>query len=499
MSKDLVLENFDFDPMDILLHEHQDMNDLYESGCVYLEQMTSKAATGATKANVFQKIWSFIKAGLRWIKRRFIKFVEWVKSLFAKKPQRSIDSILTELNVSKTSGPKSGSKVEFPADKRSEYKPPDIDLIIKPILVDINDDKSMTFTITDVMDNYDLSNGEVKQGGVFGVGKKIPVKGQHLAGRIMYPEGKRVTSFLLYAMFLIMHPENMNYLVNIVNKIQNKEFDDKIYENWNNLDGKLQKYLQRPPLKLTVTLDQILQFQSKLNELQEGSESLDAPDDSINARYRITDTLNIFSIFISSAQMGINILTATATGLYRIDGRYYESIKNINILSQFVDKCIKAAVPPKYIAYNAYLVSAPEIKGSKGNEDNPIWGQSRVVFFPTQNDKVVYKLALSGWGVRSNKSEYVVSEAFKKYGGEHLISATIGISKESTLIVSERVEEFDENNGDISKIIRLKDEIGQFCRKNNIKLEIDGDLHSGNVGVRNGKVIAIDYAYSIRS
>lgn len=497
MNIDLTWGSFDLDPMNVL-HESCEYSVLYESGIMELDTMFGEASNGANKQNIFQKIWAFIQKGLKWIGKRFSQFVNYVKTLLTGHPQRSIDSILAELHVEPTHANGSIS-VNIPSNERSAYKPPDVKLMVKPVILKINNDKSMSFNMAGVMGKLDYGNYEAKQGGVLGFGKKIPIRGQQYVGPNVLVGDDTVTLYLLDAMFLLLNPGNFDYLIKIAQYIKDQNFDKDISANWDSFNKSINKYKQNPSANATVTLDQILEFQTKLNDLQTATEILDTPDNVIHHNYFVIAILNQFSKFVSGLQMGINTITATAIGIYQIDASYYESIKDLKTFSKFVDVCVKSSIPSKYIANNVYLVCAPNIKGSKGGENNPIWGQSRVVFFPNDNKGLVYKVALSGWGVKCNKSEYNISEAFKKHGGDYLLAPTLDISTEGTVSVAERVQML-KNNGifDQSKILKLQGDIRDFCRINKIPLNLGGDLHGGNIGIRHGKFVALDYAYANR-
>ena len=181
MHTNLILESFSLDPMD-LLHESYDCLSLYESGAMDLEKMLTEAADGATAKNVFQKIWTFIQNAIKWIGKRISKFIQFIKSLFVKGKKKSVDTIIQELNVT---GGYNGDAVDvnIPAGEGSEYTPPNVKLLMKPILMKINDDNSMTFDMKGVMDKRNLFNGQVKQGGFLGFKKDISIKGQGFAGQ----------------------------------------------------------------------------------------------------------------------------------------------------------------------------------------------------------------------------------------------------------------------------------------------------------------------------
>ena len=250
----------------------------------------------------------------------------------------------------------------------------------------------------------------------------------------------------------------------------------------------------------TVTLKQMKEFQIKLNKIMKMLEVVDVPYDNININNQsYISALNGFAGFAAALQMGMNTVSGALQSVYIIDGKYVGAIDNIDKLSEFIAKCIEIGVPPKYVSYNAYLISTPTIKGdgSEGDEDSPRWGQSRVVLFPKNNDNLVYKVALSGFGIRSNKSETLISQKFVSNGGGDLLSEVLYNTPNSAIISAQRViVRKTPNHNDINK---LKDRLIEFTKDHSIPLDITADIHEDNVGYKNGHCVAIDYGATYRT
>jgi hypothetical protein len=241
-------------------------------------------------------------------------------------------------------------------------------------------------------------------------------------------------------------------------------------------------------------------FQIKLNEIMKNIEMIDSPDNNIPINEpTFINALNQFAGFVGRLQMGMNTISGALQSIYTIDASYNNSIKDVNILSTFIDKCIENGIPPKYISYNAYLISDTNLKGngSEGSENNPRWGQSRVAFFPSNDKKVIHKIALSGFGIRANKSEYDISEKFIKNGGKVFIAAIINTTPSFSVISAERVSTTKPANL-YDDIKNLRDKLFRFAQTNDIPLDIRGDIHEDNVGYKNGKCVALDYGNTRR-
>jgi hypothetical protein len=199
--------------------------------------------------------------------------------------------------------------------------------------------------------------------------------------------------------------------------------------------------------------------------------------------------------------MGINAITSVITNSFIVDMKYYQSIKDINMLSEFVDECIISGIPAKYISYNCYIMAHPSIRGngSKGDKDNPIWGQSRVVFFPPNKD-IVHKIALSQWGIRANKSEIEVSNKLSSVGNSKIIATVIDKTENRCIINAEKLNTETKIDPNVAK--DFLNSVKNILKQNNIPLDITADVNyrtGHNLGIKDGKPAIIDYAISTRT
>jgi hypothetical protein len=467
---DYFLETFELEHPINLLYDPEEL--FQEDGNEVLIEYLKEAANGATKKNIFQKIWEFIKKVFKWIGQKLAQFAKFIKNLFTRKT-KPINEICEELGIKGNTSDPNPIKVSIPSNPKSKLQmAPDITLVLNPILIKIDHDKkTVKFSIDQVMLRI-ITN------------KKSPIKGQSF-----------ISDYIKSAMYLMQNPVLINILIDIANALNQK--------NFKNLGTKINYFndqADKNPIKnnVEVTLETVLIVQEKVNEFTKACEIIDIPEDLRYSKETI-ENLNLLGGFASVLQMGINTITGTMSQIYTIDKKYYESINDIESLSKFVEECIKNNIPPKYLAYNSYLVSTRLIKGdgSEGNENEPIWGQSRVVFFPYKK-KIVYKLALSGFGARSNKSEIAISQKFKDNGGDYLIAPIISSSKNSIIITAERVLKPTP-----SQLVNVPDFVNlleKFLNKHKIPLDLSVDIkqNPGNVGIRNGKLVAIDYAMAQR-
>jgi hypothetical protein len=164
----------------------------------------------------------------------------------------------------------------------------------------------------------------------------------------------------------------------------------------------------------------------------------------------------------------------------------------------FVSRCIKCGIPPKYISYNTWLLCDESVRGS-GKLYHPKWGQTRVVFFPEAANTSVLKIALSGYGVISNKTEAKVSDQFVKNDGSYLIAPVTKVCKGEAVIVQKRI--VGKRSRDNEKTIaaqNLQKEIQAFIDTHKLSFIIT-DIHKDNIAYDEsiGKWVCIDYGMGI--
>lgn len=471
---------------------------LYQEGQNQLIEILEVTGNGVTKTNSGNRLWEFLRKVFRWIKERVMQFVNFIKRFFTKK-MKSADQILSDIGVEpapqKVDTGKEMQPVSVPvnAHPNSTATPSELKVLIKDLMVRFDSDsQSITLSINDAANNgnYDDLDQRHKQG-------KAP--GQGLVNNF------RTKIALGIAIMAV--PNLANEMVQLAMALNPKTID----ETWTN---RFNKWWDAIPGQVNndyrITLEAVNHFQRKLNEVHAYLEKIDSPDSSDNSpqnRYLI-QSMNTFAARMSDLQMGINSLTSIIQSSYQVDARFQGSVKDVEKLSLFVDDCIKAGFPPKFIANNCYLISSSSIKGdgSKGNMENPIWGQSRLVFFPpnstSNNGPIVLKIALSGWGVRANKSESSITQKFlsaDKTEGMEIIAPVLATTKSSSVISAEKVLVKDEKEVTKNEIDLVVSKLNQFTAKHQIPLDISGDIHEGNVGYRNGQPLATDYGMASRT
>lgn len=500
---DIILESFDLDPLEAgSISAPFYTQQMFEDGQQFLEDTINDARTGVTKQSFVSKIWETIKKILAWCAKQWNRFMNWLRKVFRrKKGQQTADQVASEIIGSKqsevpasgikndtggtasatdaeTSGSKSGGissiKVDIPSNPASEAPPePSIDVLIKPILISY-DAAADSFGIS-------ITDATLK-----GYGK---VKGQN----------DNAPKDYVTLLILIDRPDIFEKLKNAC-QILHQQYvgSGKIGNEFVNAVAEFDQAIvgYRVNTNWVVPFRKLSDFQKSLNDIMELIGNVNISNEVKFENSNVMQTLNNIANYCARLQMSMNSFTRVAAEVHKIDAAYMGSIKTQETLDKFVKAMIDSGIPPKYIGYNTYLACDVSLKGTKGDENNPIWGQSRLVLFPEGSKDDIIKVALSGWGLQSNRSEYETSQVFVKNGGSDLISVTKSIGASGATILSERIQA---NGKSISgmAISSFTQKLNNFIVRKKIPYSI-GDLHGGNVGTKNGQVVALDYAWSNR-
>jgi hypothetical protein len=154
--------------------------------------------------------------------------------------------------------------------------------------------------------------------------------------------------------------------------------------------------------------------------------------------------------------------------------------------------------------YNVWLVSDDNLHDGLGDY-SPVWGQSRGVFFPLKDQDVIYKIALSGWGITSNKTEADITKMLSNTGDPSdikIVPKVLDAYEEYTLLKMERIRQSPSESVNVSELKnRFEEALDRYNSKHhkNVRIVIT-DLHSANVAYdekRKGPVI-VDYGWGER-
>lgn len=368
----------------------------------------------------------------------------------------------------------------------------------KDIIAILNDDnKSITFK----------SIGYGKFSKVKSTDKNFPTAGTNITETKNPYFGSCTTS-----LYLISHPDVTQKLVKLTNDIKdiikNNNANIVTIARFNKECPKLIDEIKSKSAsmhinEITISMKDLSNF---IKDLDKSVYNIDTFADTKNKVYNFSKTtisnMNKLSDFLLRLQVSLNMLSSSLDTNFIVDYKFFGCIKSVKLLDKFVAYCIKNGLPPKYIAYNTWLVANECIRG-KGDKYKPIWGQTRFIFFPP-GGKVVYKIAMSGIGITSNKAEERTSKIFVDMGRVDLIAPIVKTWENNTIVAMEAIK----SKGKPSLVEcaaytkRCNEVIKDYEKTHNVKLNIKiSDQHADNVkyDINNKCYRSIDYGIVSRS
>ena len=466
---------------------------------------------GATKKNIFQRLWNIIIKSFGSIGKIFSNILKWFKNiLFGKKSAKTADQIAEDIGLKINNNvDEKPVTISVPSSEESEIELPPIELIAKELLIEYNKEKqSIIFNTDEVFKNvyyskYNKPKVDGNQGKIVGQ----PAINEHFH----------------FTLKTILHDQLFDAYCNIVSLIC--DYVDK-YKNDEDVSGytqtkdageirlaynkfsDLNTSINNNISKTEIPYQKFEEFAKKVGEINKKFSDINmiiegVPD--VNAKslfvFKLTqpfiDALNDISAIAFRLQMGINAITSTIQKSFILDKRYLETCSNLEDLDKFIYECIKSGLPPKYIAYNSWIIMSKELKGSNSDKDKPVWGQARVIYYPDNNPKVVHKVALHMNGIWSNKTEREITIKAEQSNNManninellKYIARTVWLSKTGSINSMERLDTSKQPSLTIVKV--LGDKVANITKNNIFGIR---DLHDGNVGkTSDGKWKFIDY------
>jgi hypothetical protein len=370
------IEKFDINPF----RELEDIDyfkELYGPD-TEIEDYIKEASSGLDSTNVFQRIIGTIVRIFKWIGKKIMQFVEWLKSVFGM-DKKSADQILEEIKekigtIIPNLPVKGSKKIRIPANPASSVKPPDIiEVAGDAILIAFNKGKkSIKVSLIKSTELQEAQERARRQSFELQIGKNglmnnkiIPREG--VANQLI------VGDYHWYdTITLILNDTVVNSLMKVVDFISKERNIDvrfeKILNKYYNEKNKLKPSSFDEMVAfntIEVTLEQIQKFQMKITEINKKLEAVDDP----NTKFIFTnnDKLKKFNNFaqeIFGFQMGINALTSTIAKSFQVSRRWLNTIKDIETLDTFIKKLIEGGIPSKFVANNCFLACDTNLKGT---------------------------------------------------------------------------------------------------------------------------------------
>lgn len=418
------------------------------------------------KKNVGQTILNLLKSIWEWIKKTFSVIMKFFKSLFNRKP-KSVDQVLANLGV-KLNEDAEDFNVDIPSSEDSdlqlEYK---AKVVVKPLIVKMNNDKTITFQTKQInKDTLLHMQGKIK-GNWIGNIFQIEML-SHIAVLRFIADDDRKNK--LRALFeKINRRENLSpgdipYIFSMLDQVDASNVMNESH---------------------TCTFNMLQDFHDILIFGCNVIEKLYNDPDAKKYIQEHTHALNYLAELSSQLQFGINVITNTLKSIYIIDAGYKESIHDIDTLGIFVNEMINAKVPLKYVAMNTWLLCDKTIKGN-ADAFKPVWGQTRVVFFPPEKN-IVHKIALNAVGRVSNTQEKYVWDTLKHTPAHDLLADVYNVTKDNCVLDMRRVPGKQPNQKQCDDFVSR---LNNIAKEKGIEII---DLHPGNIKHLDNMFVAIDY------
>lgn len=292
--------------------------------------------------------------------------------------------------------------------------------------------------------------------------------------------------------YYIKHPEGLENLANIVEKaslLMDKDSSVNQQELRKAIEHQIQKShrfgREFNAGGTKITMKELTAFSARINKLTNATDKIQNGNNSVE--HLESETIEMFNKLVrelETCQHGLNTLSNEIGKLYLIKAQYVNSIKDKNNLAKFVEMCIDAGVPPKFIAYNTWLIANEEIRGDKTDFEKVPMGQTRMVFFP-KDKSIITKIAFSGRGLTSNKNEVRMSEFIQRSGEEEVINMIAPIKghygKDCAVIDMERVVDKVGKHPNPKQMLRIVNDFKAFTKRHPELRLVVKDINDGNI------------------
>lgn len=246
-------------------------------------------------------------------------------------------------------------------------------------------------------------------------------------------------------------------------------------------------------LTVKFTLEEMTKFQKEIVELAShlSSEAALIQKSEEDPNFKLSPEMITHVNFLTATMMYVQILLNTYSlslnNIYVIPEEYTSTINDFDVMGEFVNSMINAAIPSKYVMLNAWLAGTREFTGNPGsyNEEKaakykPAMGHCRGCFFPEGMDSSVYKIALNKRGTQDIENEYWVTNRVKGTPLETKFAIIKKTNKYNTICEMEKIKTLDAKDTfkyapETDKIIKQMNDTFGF---------VVNDLHTLNFGIR---------------
>lgn len=284
---------------------------------------------------------------------------------------------------------------------------------------------------------------------------------------------------------------------------------DKMIKALDAFDAKLDfRHLSGGDIKFSPTIlepieDTIKELTNKIPDLDRAVEVVSTANqkgDHLIDVAKIEVFLNKISSMLFSVQMSLNTIWQAFALRFEVPLNQRDTL-DLSGIDNFVHELIEAKYPEKYIAKLVY--DAAEIRFKDGSHGEAKMGQSRGCLIPALSHDVI-KFALCNRAKVDFKNEFHVYNTFRKLGEDSLLCPIVSLYPKQCVMVEKKVEilsakypntKFDNLPENVKKAFKdLEKNLHDVCEKHRLHMRFE-DLHNGNVGFYNNKMVACDFGY----
>ena len=496
-----ILNEFTIDPIfDDIIDPHKYFEN-YDLDNKKLNEYITEASKNVNKKNILQRLLDLIKKIFNLVINGIKRLINFIIN-FIKKPKKTIYGILDKLGIK----PKESKSIHESKEDSIKYK-----TIIIPSnrLSKYRFDNNVKIPINTMKIQFSNNNEDI----TFTDVNNVPIKGHDgisssYMGTSLLLVSLHESSILdiIYNIFnTILKINDNNISEKNINEISNiiKSFTDKLVKIFDSVNNGTNKFLNEinKTHELNLKINQLREFNIKLQKTFDllTKINIDNIIDKINNNSQeFSQNFNRLTSFLVYLNFGVNFLTSSLKEIFMIPEKYLETIGTTETLSKFAEEMIISGFPAKYIMYNVYLISDKKLKGSKGNENAPIWGQSRVVFLP-DNEDIVHKIAINGYGKLANVWEERNYNIFKLMKKDYILAPVTSVSENKYCLDMKKAKISDSLGDRFEQQFQIKEELADILNqinenpkyKNKIRIN---DVHADNIGILNNRLVLIDYA-----
>lgn len=501
-------------------------------------------AVGATVKNVFTKLWSVIVKGVRFIVKIIGNIGKGIKR-FLVGGGKSADQVAEEAGLERREYAYVPSKREL-----SDTESKNVEAAVKSIIKEVKKDGSLVLNPAALVkaddDNVAIKGKTVNAGGrrasevikLIKDPRPLDVYKDFFTRLTSEMSTKVVTSVQLEKMAEICNgylglPSGEDYAKDAIAQhgasyISKVPFGGKMLANYmrNNQIGNGGGTVDKELADVTITMDELMDFQRRVDEVCKLGEEFDNHYKSLNVgnmdqsqvasnkfkgfvpgeivKKSYMQVLNDLAWICVNLQGGLHAIAQGLAGVYDVSPEYRETIKDPNMLARFTEGLIASGIPGKYVVSNIYMVCTADLKGNPktdgaGHVTKPIMGFGRLTLIPEGD--IIYKIAINRYGVRSNKNDFAVLNEVKKIEDksfQDMFADTIKTYGNYTVNVMEKVKAGSKYEPDNNKAKELAKRINDTFAQNGVNLTIV-DIKSDAFGMRGNDYVILDYGYINRT